>query len=232
MSSFARRALAAVSFAALLGGTATAQLLPSLPRVQLPPLGAPSGANLPDVDLVLQDVLGRPEGRQAVQPTLDSVAGLSPALADAGPATLLELRELRLRELVRQHPRDLETGAAGQPVRRGVLVTMDPDGISLQQALRGGFRVLADERHDELGLRVVTLAIPAGLDARKGLKRLKSVAPNLDADLDHLFEPAGSALLPFGGTLAATQAGSGGPRVGMIDGGVGSHPSLAGALIE
>jgi hypothetical protein len=232
MSSFARRALAAVSLAALLGGTATAQLLPSLPRVQLPPLGAPGGANLPVVGSVLQDVLGRPEGRQAVQPTLDSVAGLSPALAEAGSATLLQLRKLRLRELVRQHPRELETGAAGLPVRRGVLITMDPDGISLQQALRGGFRMLADERHGELGLRVVTLAIPAGLDARKGLKRLKSVAPNLDADLDHIFEPAGSALLPLAGTLAAAQAGSGGPRVGMIDGGVGSHPSLAGASIE
>lgn len=133
---------------------------------------------------------------------------------------------------MRQNSRLLETDTVGQPVRRGVLVALDPDGASLQQALRGGFRIVADERPGDLGLRVVTLAIPRGLNAGKGLKRLKSVAPDLDADFDHLFEPAGSALLPFAGTLLAAQAGIGGVRLGMIDGGVASHPSLAGASIE
>ncbi|MDP1909212.1 MAG: S8 family serine peptidase, partial [Hyphomicrobium sp.] len=167
-----------------------------------------------------------------VQPTLDSVAGLPPPLADAGSATLLELRKLRLRELVRQNSRELETDSVGQPVRRGVLVAMDPDGASLQQALRGGFRIVTDERPGDLGLRVVTLAIPRGLNAPKALKRLKSVAPNLDADFDHLFEPAGNTLLPLAGTLAAAQTRTSGPLLGMIDGGVASHPSLAGASIE
>ena len=232
MSSLARRAVITVSLAAFLAGTAAAQLLPRLPQVQLPPVGVPGGANLPVVGPVLQDLLSQPETRQVVQPTLDSVAGLPPALADAGSSTLLELRKLRLRELVRQNSRELETDTADQPVRRGVLVALDPDGASLQQALRGGFRIVADERPGDLGLRVVTLAIPRGLNARKGLKRLKSVAPGLDADFDHLFEPAGGALLPVAGTLAAAQAGMGGVRLGMIDGGVASHPSLAGASIE
>ena len=232
MSILALRAVIAVSFAAFLAGTAPAQLLQGLPRVQLPSVGVPGGANVPVVGPVLQDLLNQPETRQVVQPTLDSVAGLPPALADAGSATLLELRKLRLRELVRQNSRELETDSVGQPVRRGVLVVMDPDGASLQQALRGGFRIVADERPGDLGLRVVTLAIPRGLNAPKGLKRLKSVAPNLDADFDHLFEPAGSTLLPFAGTLAAAQTRTGGPLLGMIDGGVASHPSLAGASIE
>ncbi len=232
MSSLARRAFTAISLAAFLAGAAAGQLLPSLPQVQLPPIGAPGDASLPVLGSALQDVLRQPETRQVVQPTLDSVAGLPPALADAGSATLLELRKLRLRELVRQNSRALETDSAGQPVRRGLLVALAPDAGSLQQALRGGFRVVADERHPDLGLRVVSLAVPHGLTARAGLKRLKSVAPAIDADFDHVFEPAGSALLPFAGMLAAASASKNGVRLGMIDGGVASHPSLAGAAVE
>ena len=232
MVSLPSRAALALSIIALLADTATAQLLPNLPRVQLPPVGGPSGATLPVFGSTLQDLLGQTETRQVVQPTLDSVAGLPPALADAGSSTLLELRRLRLRELVRQNSRELETDTLGQPVRRGVLVVLDPDGSSLQQALRGGFRIVADEQPGNLGLRMVTLAIPRGLNARKGLERLKSLSPRLEADFDHVFEPAGGSLLPYAGTLAAAQAGGGELRLGMIDGGVASHPSLANASIE
>jgi hypothetical protein len=54
----------------------------------------------------------------------------------------------------------------------------------------------------------------------------------LQADYDHLFEPAGAGLVPMAGALAAAQAGGSGPAIGMIDGGVASHPSLAGKSIE
>lgn len=232
MSSLARPALITVALAALVAGTAAAQVLPSLPQVQIPRVGLPGGGNVPILGPVLQDVLRDPQGRNAVRPTLNSVAGLPPALAEAGSSTLLELRRLRLRELVRQHPRELETDSAGHPVRRGVLIVVGPDAASLQQVVRGGFRLLADERHADLGLHVVTLAVPRGLDAPKALKRLKAIAPDLEADFDHVFEPAGSALIPYAGMLAAAQAGRGGPRLGMIDGGVASHPSLAGASVE
>lgn len=232
MSSLARRAFTAISLAAFLAGGATGQLLPSLPQVQLPPMGARGGTTLPVLGSPLQDLLSQPETRKVVQPTLDRVAGLPPALADAGSGTLLELRRLRLRELVRQNSRELETDVAGQPVRRGLLVALAPDAGSLQQALRGGFRVVADERHPDLGLRVVSLAVPHGLTARAGLKRLKSAAPAIDADFDHVFEPAGGALIPFAGMLAAASATRSATRLGMIDGGVASHPSLAGAAVE
>src|SRR5439155_653331 len=57
-------------------------------------------------------------------------------------------------------------------------------------------------------------------------------APALQADFDHLFEPAGAGLLPLHAALAATAGIAGGRTVGMIDGGVASHPSLADAAIE
>jgi hypothetical protein len=78
----------------------------------------------------------------------------------------------------------------------------------------------------------VTLAIPPRTNVREALKRLRSLAPGLEADYDHLFEPAGGSLLPLDAGLASI-AGAGNDRaIGMIDGAVGSHPSLAGAAIE
>ena len=230
MSSFARRALAAASATAVLTATAGAQLLPSV-QVPLPPVNLPTG-NVSVVGSVLKQILAQPESRQAISPTLDSVTGLPEQLAESGEATLLQLRRMRLRELIRQHPRELESDGSGQPVRRGVLVAINPDPLSLQLAQRAGFRVIDADRSDELGLRTVVLAVPRGLAARNALNRLRSVAPRLEVDLDHLYEPAGGALAAFAGALAASQSGGGGPLIGMIDGGVASHPSLAAASIE
>jgi hypothetical protein len=71
------------------------------------------------------------------------------------------------------------------------------------------------------------------MSAREGLNRLRHVAPDIDADFDHIFEPAGGALLPLAGALASAQGRhAGGTRIGIIDGGVAGHPSLAGASIE
>jgi subtilisin family serine protease len=229
MSSFARGVLAAAAAGMLFAGAAAAQLLPPLPA-PLPPLNLPTG-NLPVAGPLLERILAQPQARQAVAPTLDTVARLPSTLAEAGGPTLLELRRLRLLELIRQYPRELESDGDGQPIRRGVLVVADPDGPSLQLAVRAGFGVLADQTDGELGLRSVVLAIPRGLNTRQGLKRLRSVAPRLDADFDHVFEPAGGTLAPIAGALAAS-AGGGGPRIGVIDGGVASHPSLASASIE
>ncbi|WP_294122539.1 S8 family serine peptidase [Sphingomonas sp.] len=194
-------------------------------------MSLPSG-DVPVVGPTLQDVLAQPGAQQAVSPTLDTVSGLSERISEAPPATLLQLRQLRLQELVRQHPRELEFDGTGQPVRRAVLVTVDPDQQSLQLAAQAGFTIIADDGGAELGLQIVTLSVPRNLSARQGLKRLRSVAPRLQADFDHIYEPAGGQLFPIVGTLAASQGPRGGPRIGMVDGGVASHPSMAGASIE
>ena len=231
MSSFVHRALIAATAAAILTGSAGAQLLPSVGLPALPPVGLPT-RDLPVAGPVLQNILAQPGAKEAVVPTLNSVSGLPERLAEAPAATLLELRQLRLRELIRQYPRELENDGNGQPVRRGVLVVVDPDPASLQSAARAGFGVLSDDRDAELGIRSVTLSVPRNLSTRQALKRLHSIAPALQADFDHLYEPAGGALLPFAGALAASAGAGGGPRIGIVDGGVASHPSMGGASIE
>ena len=231
MSSFVRRALIAATATAALAGTGTAQLLPSVGVPALPAVNLPT-RNVPVVGPTLQNLLGQPGVSEAVAPTLNTVSGLPERIAEAPPATLLQLRELRLRELIRQHPRELESDGSGQPIRRGVIVVLDPDQASLQMALRSGFTIVRQDQDSELGIWSLTLAVPRNVSTREALKRLRKVAPRLQADFDHLYEPAGGALLPFAGALAANQGSGGGSRIGIVDGGVASHPSMSGASIE
>jgi hypothetical protein len=229
MSRLVRQLVCAVAGIAALSASAGAQLLGGL----VPPVSLPvPAANLPVAGPVLQSLLSQPGARQAISPTLDSVGGVTETIARSGAATLLELRRLRLEELVRTNRQTVERDANGLPVRRGIVAVLDPDLAGLQAALRAGFRIAADQPNPELGVRVVSLAVPNGKSARGGLKLLAKVAPQLQADYDHLYEPAGGALAPLTAALAASAAPGGQRIVGMIDGGVASHPSLAGARIE
>jgi hypothetical protein len=232
MSSLVRHLLCAAAGAIALAGTAGAQLLPG---VSLPPVGLPgpvSTGNLPVAGPILQNILAQPGAQQAISPTLDSVGGLTQSVAESGAPTLLELRRLRLQELIRSNRTTVENDGNGLPVRRGVVAVIDPDLPGLQRALSAGFRVVRQDNDPVLGMRVVSLAVPNGLSAKDGLKRLRNVAPELQADFDHLFEPAGGSLAPIAGALAAAQGAGSGRVIGMVDGGVASHPSLAGKSIE
>jgi hypothetical protein len=200
----------------------------SLPPVNLP---VPAG-NLPVAGPVVQDILGQPGAQQLISPTLDSVGGVTETIAQSGAPTLLELRRLRLQELIRTNKTTVENDGNGLPVRRGIVAVLDPDPAGLQRALGAGFRIAGDDRDPGLGLRVVSLVVPNRMNARAGLKLLQRMAPGMQADLDHLFEPAGGSLAPITAALAASAGASGARAIGMIDGGVASHPSLAGKSIE
>ena len=230
MPKFASKLAGAAAAALFVAGGAGAQLLPGvgLPAISLP---APA-ANLPIVGPVVDSVAAQPQAQQAIRPTLDWVTGLPAEISDSGPRSLLQLRRLRLDALIQDNRAALEADDRGEPVRRGILLAADPDPLSLQLARQAGFRLLADERDPVLGLRAVKLAAPAGRSARSALKLLAKVAPRLDADYDHIYEPSGGSLAPIAGSLAAAAGTGNGRVIGMIDGGVASHPSLARASIE
>lgn len=228
---FNRRSLISGAIAAaLLAGSAGAQLLPS---VSLPPVSLPVPVgNVPVVGPTVQNVLDQPGAQQVIRPTLDTVRGLPDSIAQAGAPTLLELRKLRLQELIRQNRSKLEAGDNGQPVRRGVLVVVDPDPVALQLAARAGFQIVADTIDPHLRLRSIEIAVPRGMAARAARRLLQRVAPQLQADFDHIYEPASGSLMPLNAALASSAMPANGRVIGMIDGGVASHPSLAGARIE
>jgi len=229
MSRFIRHMLMVAAASAGISAGAGAQLLGI---GVAPPIGLPVPAgNLPVAGPVLRNILGQPGAQQAISPTLDTVSGVTENIAQSGGQNLLDLRHLRLQELIRTNRRTVEDDGKGLPVRRGIVAILDPDPAGLQRALRAGFRIAADYRDPALALHIVSVAVPDGRSAKSGLKLLRKVAPELQADFDHLYEPAGGSLAPMAAALAIAQ-GSGGRAIGMIDGGVASHPSLAGKSIE
>ena len=173
------------------------------------------------------------EHRQLLGGSFDRIASLSSSV-EAAPQSLIDLRRLRLSLLINAHRRELDRDGAGNPVRRDRLIVVEPDPASLAAAERKGFRIVSDQREPELGLRVVTLSVPAGTAPRQALATLRKAAPALDADFDHIYEPAGGALAPTAAALLAGAAGfaPANTRIAMIDGGVASHPSMARASIE
>jgi len=146
---------------------------------------------------------------------------------------LADARRLRLEALIRANRNTLDGDEYGQPVRKGELIATDPDAESLAAAQRAGFRIVGVEANSMLGMRIVTLAPPRGMNVRKGLRALRQAAPALQVDYNHVYEPAGGALLPaMGASLAASATARRGTRIAMIDGGIAAHPSLAKASIE
>jgi len=231
MSRLLKHLLAAAAVSVALGGSAGAQLLGG--ALPVPPIAVPGPVgNVPVAGPILQNILAQPGAQQVISPTLDSVSGVTENIAQSGPQSLLDLRQLRLQELIRSNRATVDSDGNGLPVRRGMVAVLNPDSVGLQAAFRSGFRIAADQPNPELGLRIVSLAVPNGMSARNGLKLLHKVAPQLQADFDHLFEPAGGSLAPIAGALAASPGGAGGRVIGMVDGGVASHPSLAGKSIE
>jgi len=156
-----------------------------------------------------------------------------PEISSAPPQAIANYRLARLQALVEANPNTLDLDPYGQPVRKRELIATNPDSASLALAARAGFQVIKVDQEDVLGIRLVTLAVPKGMNVRKGLKALRQAAPALQVDFNHIYEPSGGALLPIAGAaLAASPAVRGRvTRIAMIDGGIASHPSLARASI-
>ena len=173
---------------------------------------------------------GTAQRRSLVGGAFDRIEHLASSVADTSDS-LLDLRKLRLSLLIDAHRAELDRDGAGNPVRRDRLVALDPDPASLAAAARAGFTVLGDEREETLGLWLVSFGVPGRMNPRKALETLRRAAPSLEADFDHVYEPAGGPLAPNAGRVAGGTAPPG-TRIAMIDGGVASHASLARASIE
>lgn len=169
----------------------------------------------------------------AVEPALLLEDVYQPQISQSSAEAMARIRKLRHEMLILANKNVLDRDPDGQPVRKSELIAVDPDPASLSSAIRAGFRVIGDERPAGLGMRLLTLACPKGIGTRDGLRKLRKVAPRMQADFNHVFEPAGGALLPVMGARLATAARiRPGTRIAMIDGGVASHPSLARASVE
>jgi hypothetical protein len=150
------------------------------------------------------------------------------------PETLLQLRKLRLAELVKQSGGKLEMDALGNPAVRGRLIAIDPTKTAIKAAVRAGFTVTADTRDATLNVHSVTFNVPRGMATANAIMLLRRAQPTMIIDVDHVFEPAGGALAATSIALAnsVAVASTRAPLIGMIDGGVAESPALAAASID
>jgi hypothetical protein len=187
---------------------ALAQLLPGGPSLPaMPSVGG--GLPLPDVSR-----------------SLDAVEGAASRLT---PELLAAARLDRLRDLVRSQPRRLDVDDLGQPVVRGEILAVSPDPASLAAARTAGFSVLRTETDPTLGLSVVALAPPRGLDIRKAVVHLRRADPAGSYDYNHVYLDAGLAE----GSAAPPPATGAPITVGLLDGGVDArNAAFAGVAVE
>ena len=209
MSSFVHRALIAGDNGRSLGRTSRARNCCRASACRLPPVNLPT-RDLPVAGPALDNILAQPGAREAVAPTLNSVcrpsttrrrvpagdfARTSPAAAArADPPKSARAREPTVRP-------------AGPPRRaRRHSIPIRPPCSS---RTRAGFAIMSDDQRRRARHPQRHAGDPARTFDPRRLRRLRSVAPRLQADFDHVFEPAGGELLPFAGTLAASQGSSG-----------------------
>lgn len=199
------------ALAALCSAAAQAQLrLPSLPSVpSLPSLPAPSPITEPL--------------RREVAPVLG----------------LVQSRQERIGQLLRERRQFVEADPQGQPMVRGEMVVTAPSAALLAAARADGFTVVRERTVEGLDMQIVTLRAPAGLDSARALQRLREIDPQASVDFNHLYLDSGDATgaKPAGAStpavVPAPAPSARALKVGLIDGGVETqHPALRGADIH
>jgi len=186
----------------LLGGTdARVAAQVALPQVQLPGAGGPL-PSLPEVDV------GRLTG-----------------IADR----LVEVRLDRITALVRGNRDSIELDERGEPAVRGVLIASGVDAAMIARAGEAGFALIDRERIDGLDLDIARFRVPDGRSLARARKQLAKLLPGAEVDADNLYFASGPGGALPGVALAAAQGG-GKAGVGLIDGGVAAHPSVAGRV--
>jgi hypothetical protein len=165
----------------------------------------------------------------------DPVTG---TLRTAQSTALKDLRQLRVRELLRAERETVEADPAGQPIVRGQIGALSPTREALERARAEGFTELRTESLKGLGLTLVVFEVPEGMSTRRALKRLRELDPDGEYDYNHIYLGAGYSTetevpAPAQATAARPTANpSTAVRIGLIDSGVdGAHPVLAGANI-
>ena len=111
-------------------------------------------------------------------PTLPQLNNpLAGTLRTAESAARMDLRKLRIRELLRTERDSVESDPDGQPIVRSQLGALSPTPEALARAREAGFTILSEQSLAGLGLTMVVLHAPQGMSTRRALKRLRELDP-------------------------------------------------------
>jgi subtilisin family serine protease len=183
--------------------------------------------------------IGLPQLPQLPQlPNLPSATDpVTGTLRDASGRLLTDVRQLKVRELLRTERDTVELDPGGQPIVRRQLGALSPSLAALERARAEGFTVLRTETLSGVGLTLVVLEAPRGMSTRRALKKLRELDPQGEYDFNHLYLDAGLALEAAAPPQPAQippapPSSSSTLKLGLIDSGVdAAHPVLARAAI-
>ncbi|RYD45092.1 MAG: serine protease [Sphingomonadales bacterium] len=186
-------------------------------------------------------LLGGPDQRVAAQVSLPQVqlpdaARTLPTLPDVDARPLIsagdrltEIRLDRIASLVRRNRDSIELDERGEPAVRGVLIASGVDAAMIARAAKNGFALLDRERIDGLDLDIARFRVPEGRSLARARKQLAKLLPHAEVDVDNIYFASGPAgALPQAALAAAVASGP--ASLGLIDGGVAAHPSVAGRV--
>jgi hypothetical protein len=104
---------------------------------------------------------------------------------------LADLRQLRVRELLRTQRQFVERDPNGAPILRAELVAFSPTDAALDSARAAGFTVARERTLDGLDARVIVLRAPDRMSTRRALARLRALDPNGAYDYNHIYFDSG-----------------------------------------
>lgn len=147
--------------------------------------------------------------------------------------TLQQVRLDRITSLLRQNRDRVDLDERGEAAVRGVLVASGIDDAMVALAAKQGFAILDREHIEGLDLDIARFRVPEGRSLVRARKQLAKLLPAAEIDVDNLYFASGSDA-SVGGALPqaalATASGAGAAVLGLIDGGVAAHPSVAGRV--
>lgn len=174
-------------------------------------------------------------GRPLTGADLPVINGLPSGTDTAGALRdLTERYQQKMDRLVSRHRRELAVDDRGAAVVRRQVLAISPTSRGLALARAEGFVVVREERLDDIGIVLVTLAPPPRQDIRQAVKRLRRADPDGQYEFNHLYAEAGSGQTVAASPFVASAGGqAGGVRVGLLDTGVeAGHAALAGTKVE
>ncbi len=191
----------AIRFSTLAAALALLAAMPLAAQIALPGGVLPG---LPGAEGLLDAPLGT-AGRLLTGTTAEVSAALRQARLD------------RIDGLLRSNRTALERDAAGEPARRGVLLLIDPDQTSLDQAAALGFVAGPRNTIDGLDIAVVELTVPTGTSLAKAEQQLRRALPGATISSDQLhFQSGAEADRPAGFSHPALSPVA--IPIGIIDG--------------
>lgn len=167
-------------------------------------LGGPILSGLPDPGTLLDAPLGT--ANTMLEGTTRQVG-----------AALRQARLDRIEALLAGNRQSIERDAEGEPARRGVLLLVDPDPVTIVAVEALGFAASGAKTIEGLDVKVVELTVPAGLPLAKAQRLLVKKVPAATIASDQLHFQSGAV----DGAGGATPAPGGpvGTAIGIIDGG-------------